>query len=43
MSAASTAATGLVVGVPRATMAGETVTKTGAYNTPEPVLGAQHG
>jgi cytochrome bd ubiquinol oxidase subunit I len=27
----------------KATMAGETVTKTGAYNTPEPVLGAQHG
>ena len=27
----------------KATMAGETVTKTGAYNTPEPVMGAQHG
>ncbi len=27
----------------KATMAGETVTKTGAYNTPEPALGAQRG
>ncbi len=27
----------------KATVAGKTVTKTGAYNTPDPVLGAQHG